>query len=91
MKENLIYIREFPAGTGKPLKIDTVSFEDATVEETVLYFKERIKEFEGALCAANLRALDEGKLIAEQRKTIELREKLRHRDTIIRYLEGREY
>ncbi len=94
MKENLTYIRKFPVGTNKPCKIDTISFKDATVEETVLYFKERIIEFEGALCAANIRALDEGKLAAEQRKVMNLREMIKERNTIIRYLEereGREY
>ncbi len=87
--KDLTYIREFPVGTSKPCKIDTISFEDATVEETVLYFKERIKEFKGALAAANIRVLDEGKLAAAERKNISLREELRDRNTIIEYLEGK--
>lgn len=80
------YLRNFPVGT-KPLRVDTISFEEATVEETVEFFQKEIIKYKGALTAANLRQLDEGKLITEQRKVISLREELLAANTIINYLE----
>ncbi len=82
------YLQNFPVGT-KPCKIDTISFEDATVEETVEFFQKEIIKYKSALTAAELRQLDEGKLIAEQRKVISLREELLAANTIITYLEGK--
>ncbi len=82
------YIRNFPVGT-KPFRIDTISFEDATVEETVEFFQKEIIKYKSALTAAELRQLDEGKLATEQRKVISLREELLAANTIITYLEGK--
>ena len=80
------YLQNFPVGT-KPLKVDTISFEEATIEETVEFFQKEIIKYKGALATADLKQLDEGKLIAEQRKVISLREELLAANTIINYLE----
>ncbi len=90
VNKKLIYKREFPL-FGKPLKIDTVSFEDATVEETVEYFKERIIEYKASLVTARSEKLDEAeqKIIQLSKDAIGLRETITEKETIIRYIEGR--
>lgn len=91
MKANLLFERKFPTGTTRPLKIDLVSFGDATVEETVNYFKKLIAEYEGALVLARSERLDqaEQRIIELSKEAIGLREQITEKNTIIRYIENK--
>ncbi len=89
MNDKLLYKREFPVGSTRPCSVDTVSFNDATVEEVVTYFKERIEEFKSALAFARSEKLDEAeqKIVQLQKDAVNLNETICEKQTIINYIE----
>jgi len=86
-----VLLRKFPTGSPRPLKVDLVSFGDATVEETVDYFKKLIVEYEGALVLARSERLDqaEQRIVELSKEAIGMRETITEKNTIIRYIENK--